>query len=153
MDDNFAVNKSIGKYFGIISRNMHYYMNKQFQFLDLRYNEAMVLIHIDKNKNICQEDLVKILKKEKTEIAKIIKKLMDKEYIYKIKDKKDKRIHRLYLTEKFEEIKEKLIEILKNNSKILSKNLTDKELDFLFEILEKISENIVNEANIIREQD
>lgn len=152
MDKNFTGQKSIGQFFGVISRNMYYYTNKQFESMDLRHKEAMVLIHIYKNENICQEDLVKILKKEKAEIAKIIKKLIAKDYVYKIKDQKDKRIHRLHLTKKFFDIKDDIVKILKNNSKILSKNLTDEELESLFEILKKVSENIVLEANKIKEQ-
>lgn len=153
MEKNFTGQKSIGQLFGIISRNMNYYTNKQFKSIDLRHKEAMTLIHIYKNEHICQDDLVKILKKEKAEIAKIIKSLINKNYVYKIKDKKDKRIHRLYLTEKFNNIKDDMVNILKQNSKILSKDLSKEELDFLFEILEKVSENIMLEANKIREQD
>lgn len=143
---------SYGKYLDFINRNNAYYIGKYFEKINLNKSEYKYLIHIYIEEGICQDDLVTMLRLDKYEVAKGIKSLVTKGYVYKIKDEKDKRKHRLYLEDKAKEIKPEFINILKNSSDILINGFTENEKEMLQGFLIRMAENIYNEASKLKEK-
>lgn len=143
MDLKFITdNDSTGKYIDIISRYLFYYIYKQVEPYNLQKHQYKVLIELYHNEGICQEDLVDSLKLRKADVAKAIKKLIEIDYVRKEKDCKDKRIHHLYVTEKGLEIKNHIISILTESSKILTQNISNEELEITKKVMKQMSENI-----------
>lgn len=141
---------SIGKWIEIISKHQKYYLNKNLEKYNINNGEYKILIHIYLEEGICQKDLVNILKLDKFEIAKGIKKLVKEDFISKCFDQKDRRITKLYLTDKSKKIKEEFIELLKNSSNILTKDLTKDEIILINNYLSKMAENIYKESNKLK---
>ena len=137
---------SFGKFIDRIYRNNNYYVGKHLEKYNLNKSEYKYLIQIYLNEGICQDDIVNRLKVDKYEVAKGIKSLIEKGYIYKEKDNIDKRKHRLYITEKGNNIKDGFIEILRESSEILTKGFTDKEKNIALELLIRMAQNICDET-------
>jgi len=91
-----------------------------------------------------------MLEVDKYEVAKGIKSLIEKGYVFKEKDLNDKRKCRLYPTEKANNIRNEFIEILKQSSEILTKGFTEEEKNIALRILIKMSENMFEEVQNIK---
>ncbi|MCY6370926.1 MarR family winged helix-turn-helix transcriptional regulator [Clostridium ganghwense] len=142
---------SVGKYIDIISRYLFYYIYKEVEPYDLQKHQYKVLVELYHCEGICQEDLVDSLKLRKADVAKAIRKLIDLGYVYKKRDSIDKRIHRLYITEKGNEIKDKIISILEKSSKVLTQNISKEELEIVKKSMKQMAENIHTAANNLKE--
>ncbi|GAA0180364.1 hypothetical protein SH2C18_30710 [Clostridium sediminicola] len=134
--------KSVGKYIDIISRYLFYYIQKQIEPYNLHKHQYKILIELYQHEDLCQEDLVSLLKLSKADIAKSVKKLVSLGYIRKEKDKVDKRIHHLYLTKKSLSIKKEIISILEETSSILSNNISEEEIEIATKVMSQMAENI-----------
>ncbi|GAA0736328.1 MarR family winged helix-turn-helix transcriptional regulator [Clostridium oceanicum] len=150
-DEKFiTTRKSFGKYISVIYKNQNYYIGKYIEKYNLNRTEYKYLIQIYENEGICQDDIVNILKVDKYEVAKGVKSLIKKGYVYKEKDEIDKRKNRLYITELGNEIKSGVIEILKKTSEILTKGFKEEEKNLAFEFLLKMAENMGDEVSKIK---
>lgn len=140
-------NVSMGKYIDITSRYLLHYIYKEVEQYNIQRHQFKVLLELYHNEGICQEDLVDSLKIRKAEVAKAIKKLIDNEYVYKLKNPKNKRIHNIYLTQKGLMIKEKIINILDKSNEILTQNIAQEDLEVTKRVLKQMSNNMYQEAN------
>lgn len=142
--------ESFGKWIDIISRHTNFYLNKRLDKYNLNKGESKFLIQLYLKEGICQEDLVNILKTDKHEVAKGVKKLVNEGFITKEKDKDDRRINRLYLSEKSKNIKDEIISMLKDTSNILSKGFTAEEKELLYDFLIRMAENMFEESSKLK---
>lgn len=133
---------SYGKIIAQINRSNSYYIGKKLEKYGLNKSEYKYLIPIYHMEGICQEDLATILKCEKHEVAKGIKALVDKGYLYKEKDKDDKRRYKIYLEEKAKMARDSIVDVLEESSDIMTKGFTESEKDILIELLLRMSENM-----------
>jgi DNA-binding MarR family transcriptional regulator len=133
---------SYGKVIDQITRSNAYYIGKRLEKHNLNKSEYKYLIQIYNKEGICQEDLATILKCEKHEVAKGIKALVDKGYLYKEKDKDDKRRYKIYLEEKAKIARDSIVDVLEESSDIMTKGFTETEKDTLIELLLRMSENM-----------
>lgn len=141
---------SFGRIIGIIARENIYYISKKIEKFDLKKNESKCLTIIYKEKLLCQDDLVTILKSDKYEVAKSIKSLIQKGYVYKERSGKDKRKYFVHPTQKALDIKDEYMNILKETTKILTTNFSDKEKEIAIELLKKMETNIYEEVKKIK---
>lgn len=135
-----------GKFITGIYRNNVYYIGKKLEKFNINKSEYTYLINIYNKEGICQDELVQYLNVDKYEVAKGIKSLIEKGYLYKEKDDLDKRKHRLYLTEKAKIIEEEFREVLTNTSDIIMHGFSEEEriiaLDFLIRMDGNIREAV-----------
>lgn len=141
---------SPGRLISIVSRYHSYCLGKSLSKYDLSKCEYKCLIQIYKNEGICQDDIADILKIDKFRIAKSIKLLMEKGYVYKEKDIEDKRKHKVYPTEKALSIKGAFIDILDYNSNAMVKGFSEEEKKTLNNLLVKMAENLHKEAETVK---
>ncbi|WP_055070916.1 MarR family winged helix-turn-helix transcriptional regulator [Clostridium massiliamazoniense] len=141
---------SPGRLISIVSRYHSYCLGKSLSKYDLSKCEYRCLIQIYKHEGICQDDIADILKIDKFRIAKSIKLLMEKGYVYKEKDIKDKRKHKVYPTENALSIKEAFIDILNYNSNIMVKGFSEEEKRMVNSLLVKMAENLYEEAEKVK---
>lgn len=102
-----------------------------------------VLLTIYFNEGLSQNELSKILDFNKGAIAKLVKTLVEGEYITKALDEKDKRAHKLYLTDKGKNVIPKLFDFESQWTEKVIKGITDDELKTLEGILGKIKNNLI----------
>ncbi|MFD3156999.1 MarR family winged helix-turn-helix transcriptional regulator [Haloimpatiens sp. FM7330] len=150
--DSLTGKISFGKWIDIISRHLSYYIVKNLKKYNLNRNEYKYLIQIYIREGFCQEDMVERLKVDKYEVAKSVKSLIEKGYIYKTKDEEDRRKYRLFLTDKAKEIKSDFIHILEQSSEVLTRNFSEKEKQLLLDFLFRMTENIYEETTKLKNQ-
>lgn len=141
---------SSGRLISIVYRYHSYCLSKSLSKYNLGKGEYKVLIQIYKEEGICQDNIADVLKVDKFRVAKAIKQLIEKGYVYKVKDKKDKRKHNIYLTEKSLKIKDEFIDVLEQNSDVMVEGFSEEEKEIINKLLIKMGENLCKEAEKIK---
>ena len=122
----------------ILYREHAKYINEIVKENNLSYGLHPLLIKIYKNEGINQEQLAQNFHLNESTITRNLKKLEDKGFIERIKDKRKKIIK---VTPKGEKIAQKVMDFDKKWDEQL--NLTDDEYDNFIKTLRKISEEII----------
>ncbi|WP_195986414.1 MarR family winged helix-turn-helix transcriptional regulator [Clostridium sp. D53t1_180928_C8] len=136
-------NEYFGRYISLIHRQANVFFSKEFNKYGFGCGQYMFLIHLYKNDGISQEKLSELVNIDKGTTAKAIKKLEELNFIIRIKDTNDKRVNRIFLTEKALNIKDDFFSVLTNWEKSLTNNLTEDEIKSGLEILNKLSNNVI----------
>lgn len=110
-----------GKYISCIHRRVQAYINKQLSVYNIGSGQYQYLLKIYKNDGLSQKQLSEDFCIDKATTAKAIKKLIDEQYIVRIDDKFDKRVNRIYITDKGKN----LVPIIKNILKDIDNKLND----------------------------
>jgi DNA-binding MarR family transcriptional regulator len=76
-----------------------------------------------------QESISYTIKMDKATITRGMQKLIDGGYVSRVRDEKDKRAYRIYLTQKGNGIKQEILEIAKRWDEILLANLNPEQLE------------------------
>lgn len=134
--------KSLGKMIAILYRKDRNYYIKQLDRYSLGTSQLAFLLEISNFGEISQDELSNKIAMDKTSVSKIAKKLINLEYIYMVRDKDDKRVKRISLTKKGQEIIPILEETAKNWTYIISKGLSEEEKEMIYGILDKMIRNV-----------
>ena len=125
-------------FISIIYREHAKYINDNVKDEDLSFGLHPLLIKIYRNEGINQEQLARDFHLNESTITRNLKKLEDKGFIERIKDKRKKIIK---VTPKGEKIAKKVMDFDKKWDEQL--NLTDEEYDNFIRTLRKISEELI----------
>lgn len=132
----------IGKYISQIYRRGGAHLSKELSKYGIGIGQLMFLTQLYRQDGINQEELTEILKIDKGTTARAIKKLEEENFVLRVKDEKDRRAYKVYLTDKAKEIKLEIFNILREWDKSLVSNLTEEETETFTRILKKLSINI-----------
>ncbi|MBR3113697.1 MAG: MarR family transcriptional regulator [Methanobrevibacter sp.] len=135
-DDNIPT----APFISIMYREHAKYINDNVKEEELSFGLHPLLIKIYRNEGISQEELAEALHLNESTIARNLKKLEDKGFIERIKDKRKKIIK---ITPKGGKIAQKVMDLDEMWDKKLKSNLTDEEYDNLLKTLRKISEELI----------
>ncbi|SHK06769.1 DNA-binding transcriptional regulator, MarR family [Clostridium cavendishii DSM 21758] len=138
--------EALGKYISIVYRQGNAFLTKKFSKYNLSSGQYMFLIQLYAKDGLSQEELSYKLNIDKGTTARAIQKLEQEGYIIRIKDEKDKRTNRIYLTEKAKEIRIGFFDILINWNNILTSGLTEDEVEIAIMLMKKIAYNNLNET-------
>ena len=133
--------KSIGRYTSCIYRNFHKYMHNQLQEYNLGSGQFHFLMMLYNKDGVNQETLAETLHINKATSARAIKKLEQQGFVTRQRDTDDKRNYNVFLTEKAKKLKPKIRETLNNWTKILLKDISKEDEEYLYNLLEKIAKN------------
>ncbi len=97
---------------------------------------------IEEGDGITQKEICEKLYVSKSTISKIIKNLVEKGYLRKEKDPKDKRVSRIFLTDKKEEIEDLIKDIDEKAENKMLKGFDAEEKNDLKDYLERILDNL-----------
>lgn len=131
---------TIGRFMGRVSRRAHLFLTKELaeQNCNIAPGEIMFLMHLYNNNVARQDELSQTFNIDKGNITKSIKRLEDRGFLYKVKDSQDKRVYNIYLTEKGQELKPVILDVLDRLDALLSQNLSQEEYNQLLNLLKKI---------------
>jgi DNA-binding MarR family transcriptional regulator len=133
----------ITKLTGGIYRNTVEYTNEVFKKYSLGSGTYPYLMILYNNKEgISQNQISRELAVDKALSARVIKKLIDLDYIRKETNTKDSRAYCLYLTDKAKTIIPAMKEELGIWNEIMTQNLTEEEKDNITDLLSKVLGNI-----------
>ena len=130
---------------GTLSRSIHSICDIKFKELKLQKGQFIYLTRICENPGINFIDLTMLLKIDKTSTTKAIQKLETEGYIDRKKDINDKRVIRLYPTEKGLKSYDDIINEENKNIAICLKDFSEDEKDIVTELIIKMSKNIESE--------
>lgn len=127
---SYLIDKCSQKSFRILSRKLLDY--------GITPAQAVVINCLYQKDGISQLELCEKTLKDRTTISGILYRLEAEGFVTRISDQNDKRIVRIYLTQKARDAEEKLDEAAINLNKTLVQDLTKDELNCLISTLKKI---------------
>lgn len=150
MDNKIA--RKINREIMTISRCIVYIRNEQFKKYDIGRGQHAFLTRIYENPGINQEELSYMLKMDKTTVAKALKKLEENSFIERIRSEEDNRQWLLYPTKKLLSIYDELESLILSTCQNAIKGFKIEEAENLLSSLSKISENVNEDWNQIKNE-
>lgn len=134
-----------------ISRYINYLCREGISFLGSEYKEHNIgagqyqfLLCLYVQDGITQEKLTEKIGVDKSATTRAITKLEQAGYIKRVMNEKDKRKYHIYLTDYAKNNKDKIISVSKRWENSLVKELTDEEIEQLYHIFRKMTNNKLN---------
>ena len=137
----------IGRCFSILHRRSQLFIVMACERLQLTYSEYVLLIRLYEREGLSQEELSSMLLLDKAVVTRTMGMLEQKGLIRREKDRKDKRVKRVYLTELAMEQKEYLMGVLQVWIDYLSEGLDQGEIRALVQGFHDIARR-ATEANV-----
>ena len=116
--------------------------NKEISKYGIGSGQFMFLLELYKKDGKNQEEIAEDLKMDKGTTARALKKLEEQGFLTRLKDEKDKRSNKIYLSDKAKNIREDIFNILDDWNKQITRSLAKEEVKMLEDLLEKVSKNI-----------
>lgn len=127
---------------GMIARALDSIANMEFKKYDLTRGQYLYLVRIYENPGIIQEKLAEMIKVDRTTVARAIKKLETNGFIEKRSDKENKKIKKLFPTEKGKELAPYIIKENNYSNEVALQGLSQEEVATLASLLEKARKNV-----------
>lgn len=105
-------NLDIASQFGILNRRSQAFVGTACADMGIGFSECVLLIALYRREGINQEDMSAVLFIDKAAVARTIKSLEEKGFIKREQTDEDKRVKKLYLTEKGKATKKPIFAIL-----------------------------------------
>ncbi|MFC8056373.1 MarR family winged helix-turn-helix transcriptional regulator [Bacillus cereus] len=134
--------KEILREIGKIARALDSISNIEFKEYDLTKGQYLYLVRICENPGIIQEKLAEIIKVDRTTAARAIKKLKINGFIDKKDDEHNKKIKKLFPTEKGKNVYPFIKRENDYSNMVALDGFTEVEMETLFNLLQRVSENV-----------
>ena len=134
----------VNLYFEYLLLQYNNYLKDKLEDVQITHGELTYIYHIKYYDNVSQKDIAENLLVSEANVAKMVKKLVEKGLVVKTKDENNKSRNILSLTEKGEEIFVKINIFTCGWERNITKNLTNNEYYDLKQKLYKITEESVN---------
>lgn len=112
--------------------------------VDLTREQWLVLLKLYQNDGQSQNKLALVTERDKTSLTRLIKIMERKKLVLRIKDKTDKRINLVFITNIGKSEFKKALPLMQKTIKTLQEGLTQKEIQDTIIILQKLQNNIKN---------
>ncbi len=132
---------NLGKWISLLYRYGQIYIFRELEPYNIGKGQFLFLLTLFKNDGLSQEELARSIKIDKGTTARAISKLEKSGYIYKKQNENDMRANQIFLTQKGKDFKPVLFSILDDWTAILSKGMTNHELEEVFRVLTRMTEN------------
>ncbi|MDM5454055.1 MarR family winged helix-turn-helix transcriptional regulator [Peribacillus simplex] len=134
--------KEILREIGMIARALDSISNIEFKEFDLTKGQYLYLVRICENRGIIQEKLAEMIKVDRTTAALAIKKLEIQGFIEKKNDEGNKKIKKLYPTDKGEKVYPFLQKEGEYTDKVALSGFSLEETEAVFHLLQRVRKNI-----------
>lgn len=131
------------KTFSILHRHSQIYISRRLKKENMTGSHPPFLMTIYLNEGMSQNQLAETLHFNKGAVAKTVTQLENDGYIKRVADTKDRRVHRLYLTDRGKSTIKALMAIEKEWSAQLVDGFSEQEVQDLMDSLNKIISNVV----------
>lgn len=136
---------------GVIARALDSIANIEFKDLELTRGQYLYLVRIDENPGIIPDRLADLIKVDRTTASRAISKLKKQEFIEKRPDSKNKKIKRLFPTDKGKEAAAFIRRENKHSNEVALEGLTQEEANNLSRLLEKVKNNIESDWKDVKQ--
>lgn len=134
--------KEILREIGMIARALDSISNIEFKEYDLTKGQYLYLVRICENPGIIQEKLAEMIKVDRTTAARAIKKLEMTGFIEKKDDKQNKKIKKLFPTEKGESVYPFIKRENDYSNTVALEGFSERDVETIFNLLQRVRRNI-----------
>ncbi len=134
--------KEILREIGMISRALDSISNIEFKEYDLTKGQYLYLVRIYENPGIIQEKLAEMIKVDRTTAARAIKKLEMNGFIEKKDDEHNKKVKKLFPTEKGKYVYPFIKRENDHSNSVALKGFSESDADTLFQLLQRVRKNV-----------
>ena len=135
---------------GMISRALDSIANIEFKEFDLTRGQYLYLIRICENPGIIQEKLAEMIKVDRTTASRAIKKLEANGFIEKRIDSANRKIKRIFPTEKGNEISPNISRENEHSERVALQGLSEDESALLLGLLQKVRKNVEGDWEYVK---
>lgn len=134
--------KEILREIGMIARVLDSISNIEFKEYDLTKGQYLYLVRVAENPGIIQEKLAEMIKVDRTTAARAIKKLEMNGFIEKKDDQHNKKIKRIYPTEKGKKVYPFIRREHEYSDTVALAGFSETEATTIFHLLQRVRKNI-----------
>jgi DNA-binding MarR family transcriptional regulator len=142
--------KEILREIGMIARALDSISNIEFKEYDLTKGQYLYLVRICENPGIIQEKLAEMIKVDRTTAARAIKKLEIKGFIEKKEDKHNKKIKKLFPTEKGKNVFPFIKRENDYSNIVALEGFSEREVETIFNLLQRVRKNIEKDWEFVK---
>ncbi|MGG0184956.1 MarR family winged helix-turn-helix transcriptional regulator [Bacillus rhizoplanae] len=142
--------KEILREIGMIARALDSISNIEFKEYDLTKGQYLYLVRICENPGIIQEKLSEMIKVDRTTAARAIKKLEINGFIEKKEDKHNKKIKKLFPTEKGKNVYPFIKRENDYSNIVALEGFSEREVENIFNLLQRVRKNIEKEWEFVK---
>ena len=135
---------------GMISRALDSIANIEFKEFDLTRGQYLYLIRICENPGIIQEKLADMIKVDRTTASRAIKKLEASGFIEKRADAANRKIKRIFPTEKGKAISPNISKENEHSERVALQGLSEDESALLIDLLQKVRKNVEGDWGYVK---
>ncbi|WP_096185676.1 MarR family winged helix-turn-helix transcriptional regulator [Evansella halocellulosilytica] len=134
--------KEILREIGMIARALDSISNIEFKEYDLTKGQYLYLVRICENPGIIQEKLAEMIKVDRTTAARAIKKLENNGFIEKKDDNDNKKIKKLFPTDKGKQVYPFIIRENEYSNRVALDGFSEGEVEAISYLLQRVRKNI-----------
>lgn len=142
--------KEILREIGMIARALDSISNIEFKEYDLTRGQYLYLVRICENPGIIQEKLAEMIKVDRTTAAHAIKKLEINGFIEKKGDKHNKKIKKLFPTEKGKNVYPFIKRENDYSNIVALEGFSEREAETIFNLLQRVRKNIEKDWEFVK---
>lgn len=142
--------KEILREIGMIARALDSISNIEFQELNLTKGQYLYVVRICENPGIIQEQLVDLIKVDRSTATRAIQKLELNGFIEKKDDPNNKKIKRLYPSEKGKTVYPFIRRENDYSNLVALEGFSEKEAETMFHSLQRIRKNIEKDWEFVK---
>jgi DNA-binding MarR family transcriptional regulator len=142
--------KEILREIGMIARALDSISNIEFKEYDLTKGQYLYLVRICENPGIIQEKLAEMIKVDRTTAARAIKKLEINGFIEKKEDKHNKKIKKLFPTEKGKNVYPFIKRENDYSNIVALEGFSKREVETIFNLLQRVRKNIEKDWEFVK---
>jgi DNA-binding MarR family transcriptional regulator len=142
--------KEILREIGMIARALDSISNIEFKEFELTKGQYLYLVRICENPGIIQEKVAEMIKVDRTTAARAIKKLEMNGFIEKKDDQHNKKINRLFPTEKGEKVYPFIKRENDYSNTVALEGFSEKEVDTIFNLLQRVRKNVEKDWEFVK---
>ncbi|MCZ8538126.1 MarR family winged helix-turn-helix transcriptional regulator [Paenisporosarcina quisquiliarum] len=142
--------KEILREIGMIARALDSISNIEFKEFDLTKGQYLYLVRICENPGTIQEHLVEMIKVDRSTATRAIQKLEINGFIEKKEDPHNKKIKRLFPTEKGKTVYPFIKRENDYSNLVALEGFSEKEAETTFDLLQRIRKNVEKEWEFVK---
>ncbi|MED4689907.1 MarR family winged helix-turn-helix transcriptional regulator [Peribacillus frigoritolerans] len=142
--------KEILREIGMIARALDSISNIEFKEHDLTKGQYLYLVRICENPGIIQEKLAEMIKVDRTTAARAIKKLEINGFIEKKEDKHNKKIKKLFPTEKGKNVYPFIKRENDYSNIVALEGFSEREVETISDFLQRVRKNVEKDWEFVK---
>ncbi|MGE7826817.1 MarR family winged helix-turn-helix transcriptional regulator [Paenibacillus sp. NPDC093718] len=142
--------KGILREIGMIARALDSISNIEFKEYDLTKGQYLYLVRVCENPGIIQEKLAEMIKVNRTTAARAIKKLELHGFIEKKEDQHNRKIKKLFPTEKGKHVYPFIKREHDYSNTVALEGFSESEVEVMFNLLQRVRKNVEKDWEFVK---